>query len=101
MFCFIPPQFRVKVSRPKTFDPIRKADKVLFQERIKDPNEGLLYSDFSTQSLIDADAIDLLQPLSPLSVSRLSAIDSVSPAISSLSGIAQDLPVDNVVEPSK
>lgn len=68
----------------KTYDPVRKGDKVLFVERVNDVNEGLLYTDFSVRSLIDAEAIDLLSPLSPISASRLAALDSAQVAASNI-----------------
>lgn len=46
-------------------------------ERTKDLNQGLLYTDFSLQSLIDSDNIDLLNPIGPISRSALSATDSL------------------------
>lgn len=95
MFVFTKIQNLVASVLPKTYDAVRKADKVLFVERTKDLNDGLLYSDFSLKSLIDADAIDLLQPFSPLSASRLAALDSSASAIASLSGIVDKLPVDS------
>lgn len=97
MFIFSKILSKVSEILPKTYDAVRKADKVLFVERTKDLNEGLLYSDFSLKSLIDADAIDLLQPFSPLSASRLSALDSSAAAIDSLSGIVDKLPVDSEI----
>ena len=55
----------------KTFDQevkvIDGVKQVVYTERTKDPYEGLTYSDFSLQSLIDADAVDLLQSVGTLS----------------------------------
>lgn len=92
MFIFCSSSGLVDVAPPKTYDPIRQGDRVFFQERTKDLNEGLLYTDFSTESLLQADAIDLLRPLSPLSASRLSALDSAGVAVGSLSDLVASIP---------
>lgn len=85
----------------KTYDPVIKivnGRKVqLFVERTKDLNEGLTYSDFSIQSLLDADAIDLLQPLSPISRDRLAAADIANTAATAIGNYTDNLSV----EPSK
>lgn len=91
----------------KTYDPVIKevnGRKVqLFVERTEDLNKGLSYSDFSVQSLLDADAIDLLQPLSPISRSQLAAADIANSAATAIGNFADSVkPVDNSsVEPSK
>lgn len=46
-------------------------------ERTQDLNKGLLYTDFSLQSLIDSDNIDLLNPIGPISRGTLSSTDSL------------------------
>ena len=58
---------KYEIAEPQvTFDQVvKKVDGrnvLLYQARTKDINEGLLAKDFQLQSLIDADAIDLLQP---------------------------------------
>lgn len=76
-------------SSVKTFDPIvEKIDgkKVItYKERVGDPNEGLTYTDFSVSSLLDADAIDLLQPTAPISRDALFAADVAEVAGSTIS----------------
>lgn len=63
----------------KTFDQeIKVVDgvkQVVYTERTKDAYEGLTYSDFSLQSLIDADATDLLQSVGTLSRGQLTIAD--------------------------
>lgn len=89
----------------KTYDPViqvvdgRKVQ--LFVERTKDPNEGLSYTDFSIQSLLDADAIDLLQPLSPISRSQLAAADIASAAASAIGNFADNVSVNKDTETTK
>lgn len=89
----------------KTYDPIVKevnGRKVqLFVERTKDLNEGLSYNDFSIQSLLDADAIDLLQPLSPISRSQLAAADIANTAASAIGNFADNVSVNKSDEPTK
>lgn len=82
----------------KTYDPVVKivnGRKVqLFVERTKDLNEGLSYNDFSIQSLLDADAIDLLQPLSPISRSQLVAADIANSAASNIGSYLDSVNVE-------
>lgn len=89
----------------KTFDPVIKivnGRKVqLFIERTKDLNEGLTYLDFSIQSLLDADAIDLLQPLSPISRDRLAAADIANSAASAIGDFVDNVSVNKSDEPIK
>ena len=70
----------------------------MFVARTKDPNEGLSYEDFSLKSLIDADALDLLNPIAPISRTPLYAADLVGSIASNIGSV-----LDNVkdVEPSK
>lgn len=86
----------------KTYDPVVKevnGRKLrVFVERVEDPNAGLLYSDFSLESLLAADAGDLLQPLSPLSRNRLDALDIAGFAADHISA---DLGSVTVVEENK
>lgn len=89
----------------KTYDPVVKevnGRKVqLFIERTKDLNEGLKYTDFSLQSLMDADAIDLLQPLSPLSRNTLDALDIAGVALGHISADLDAVSDNSNVEPKK
>lgn len=68
-------------KQPKfpTFDQeiktVNGTKQIVYTERISDPYEGLSYSDFSLQSLIDAESVDLLQPVGTLSRSQLSIAD--------------------------
>lgn len=82
----------------KTYDPVVKivdGRKVqLFVERTKDLNEGLTYNDFSLQSILDADAIDLLQPLSPISRSQLVAADIANSAAVAIGNYTDNLSVE-------
>ena len=83
----------------KTYDPVVKivnGRKVqLFVERTKDLNEGLSYNDFSIQSLLDADAIDLLQPLSPISRSQLATADIANSAATAIGNYTDNLSVES------
>lgn len=81
----------------KTYDLVREGSKVIYKERTDDLNKGLSFTDFSVQSLLDADAVDLLQPVAPISRDNLSVADIANAAANSIGSIA-----DNVnVEPSK
>jgi len=68
-----------KQSPIKTFDQdIKVIDGVrqtVYTERVKDLYEGLSYTDFSLQSLIDADATDLLQQVGTLTRGQLTIAD--------------------------
>lgn len=63
----------------KTFDQeikvIDGVKQIVYSERTKDAYEGLTYSDFSLQSLIDADATDLLQSVGTLSRGQFTVAD--------------------------
>lgn len=78
-----------------TFDPVlTKVDRspvISYVERVEDPNKGLSYSDFSLQSLIDADAIDLLNPVSPISRDSLFAADLANSALGNIGVVADSV----------
>lgn len=86
-------------EKVKTYDPtIEKTDsgkKIVLKERVKDLNEGLSYTDFSLQSLIDADAIDLLQPTSPVQRGQLDAADIANTAANSIGDFANNVKDEN------
>lgn len=72
---------------------------IQYKERVEDLNKGLHFTDFSLQSLIDADASDLLQPTQPISRDNLTVADIANSAANSIGSA-----IDNVstnVEPSK
>lgn len=72
---------------------------ITYKERVGDPNKGLKFSDFSIQSLVDADAIDLLQPTQPISRDNLTVADIANSAASDIGSVLDN--VNNDVEPSK
>lgn len=84
----------------KTFDPVVEVvngSRVLvYKERTEDLNEGLTYSDFSLKSLIDADALDLLNPVAPLSRDNLYVADIASTVANNISSNIEPV---NDVEP--
>lgn len=82
----------------KTYDPtieVVDGKKVLlYKERTEDPNEGLTYSDFSLQSLIDADATTLLNPISPLSRDIFYVVDTANTVANNISSSIESLNVE-------
>lgn len=91
----------VKETLPTLEPSVEMVDgrKVLvYKERVKDPNEGLSYNDFSLQSLLDADAIDLLQPTAPISASQLSAADTANSVASAIGVTADNVKSDDEPE---
>ena len=74
-----------------TYDLTREGNQVLYKERTEDLSKGLRYTDFSLKSLMDADALDLLQPTSLLSRDYLTAADIANTAIADISSV-----LDNV-----
>lgn len=73
----------------------------MFVPRTEDPNEGLSYTDFSLKSLIDADALDLLNPIAPLSRTPLYAADIASIAANNIGTVLDNVKVENEVKPEK
>lgn len=82
----------------KTYDPsieVVDGKKVLlYKERTEDPNEGLTYSDFSLQSLIDADATTLLSPISPLTRDAFYVVDTANTVANNISSNIDNLSVE-------
>ena len=88
-----------------TFDPVvKEVDGVkvqMFVPRTEDPNKGLSYSDFSLKSLIDADALDLLNPIAPISRTPLYAADIANIAANNIGTVLDNVKVENEVKPEK
>lgn len=78
------------VTYDKAFKKVDGATILQNVERTQDLNKGLLYTDFSLQSLIDADNIDLLNPIGPISRGTLSATDSLVTNTSNLPDALND-----------
>jgi hypothetical protein len=78
-----------KFAPIKTFDQeikvIDGVKQVVYTERTRDAYEGLSYTDFSLQSLIDADATDLLQSVGTLSRGQLTVADFADYCANSIS----------------
>lgn len=73
----------------------------MFVPRTEDLNKGLSYSDFSLKSLIDADAIDLLNPIAPISRTPLYAADIANIAANNIGTVLDNVKVENKVESPK
>lgn len=92
-------EFQTSYQKDKlpTYDLDREGNQIVYKERTKDLNEGLRYTDFSLKSLMDADALDLLQPTSLISRDYLTAADIANTAVANIGSV-----LDNVsVEPKK
>lgn len=74
----------VEAQHFKTYDPIREGNTIVFKERVEDLNKGLKFTDFSVQSLVDADALDLLQPTAPISRDSLTVADIANSAATAI-----------------
>ena len=78
-----------------TYDPVIKevngAKVQMFVARTEDLNKGLSYDDFSLRSLLDADALDLLQPIAPISRTQLYAADIANSAANNIGAFADSV----------
>lgn len=79
----------------KTYDEVREGNKIIYKERTEDLNKGLLYTDFTIQSLLDADAVDLLQPVQPISRDNLSVADIANSAANNIGTYIESVTDDN------
>lgn len=79
----------------KTYDEVREGNKIIYKERTEDLNKGLLYTDFTIQSLLDADAVDLLQPTQPISRDNLSVADIANSAANNIGTYIESVTDDN------
>lgn len=86
----------------KTFDQeykvINGKKVVVYKERVKDPNEGLKASDFELNALIDADAVDLLQPVGTLQRDYLTVADFASYIAGDISNLASNVSENNEIK---
>lgn len=82
-----------------TFDEVREGSKIIYKERTEDVNKGLLYTDFTIQSLLDADAVDLLQPVQPIQRDNLSVADIANSVADNISLNIESVKTDDNNQP--
>lgn len=83
----------------KTYDEVREGNRIIYKERTEDLNKGLCYSDFSIQSLLDADAVDLLQPVQPIQRDNLSVADIANSVADNISLNIESVKTDDNNQP--